>query len=211
MKSWTRWTKDEDNIIRKYYPSEGMNVLARLPGRTRTQLLGHIYYMGLYYLDHKPRKVRIVHRVWADEELSILKKYYVIEGPATLKRLPGRSLGAMRMKASQLGLSNNSKRFTEEEDSIILKHYPSEGTLCAMRLYGRSRRSIEARARALGVKFGDIKEQRFTEEDTALIRKHYANEGAKGLFNRLSGRFTIKEINRKANRMGLKRKRKDDT
>ena len=200
-----RWTIEENEIIKEYYPVEGMEVLKRLPGRTKSQLLGHVYHLGLYYADHEPREISIEHRSWNKEELEIMKEYFPIEGTAVSERLPGRSKNAIRMKACELKLGKPKNRFTEEEDEIIKKYYHEEGTRVAERLPRHTKRSIEAEARKLKVSFSEQAEKKWTKADYELLRENYPEKGGKGMQELFGDRFTVREINRKANKLNLKR------
>ena len=201
------WTFEEDGIIKEYYPKEGMAVLKRLPGRTRAQLLGHVYYLGLYYADHKPREVRMEHKSWTEAELDILREHFPIEGLAVSGRLPGRTKNAISMKACELKIGKPRNHFTEEEDEIIRKYYPEEGTKVAERLPRHTKRSIEGEARKLGVSFSEQAEQKWSDADCEILKEKYPEKGGKGMVELFGGRFTVREINRKANRLGLKRRR----
>lgn len=90
------WTKEEDEILIKYYAKEGTLVVNRLSGRTinavknRAQLLGLIHRQAL--------------NTWTDAELKILYEYYPTEGKQVINRLPGRTLKTIQATASRLGI-----------------------------------------------------------------------------------------------------------
>ena len=140
-----RWTKEEDDIIKKYYPIEGENIKRRLNGRTYTAIKTRARKLGVFYKNR-----------WTKEEDDILRKYYPIEGVKVIERLENRTENAIRARSSSLRLEYIDKRWnawTKEEDDIIRKYYPTEGTKVVEMLKNRTAIAITTRARNLGVKY----------------------------------------------------------
>ena len=140
-----RWTKEEDDIIKKYYPIEGENIKRRLNGRTYTAIKTRARKLGVFYKNR-----------WTKEEDDILRKYYPIEGVNVIKRLENRTENAIKARSSSLRLEYIDKRWnawTKEEDDIIRKYYPTEGTKVVEMLKNRTAIAITTRARNLGVKY----------------------------------------------------------
>ncbi len=153
-RSYMKWTDEEKEIIREYYPSEGNSVLKRLPGKTKRQLIGHTFNKGLYYSNHK-KKFEVVE--WSEEEDNILHEYYPSEGSKIISRLPGRTSNAIKTRASFLGLKyENSGRnsWTEEDLRIIKEYFQTEGSRGIFeRLNGRfTTAAISVKASRLGLK-----------------------------------------------------------
>lgn len=88
------WSEEEEEILKKYYPVEGMEVLNRLEDVSELCLRNKVRHMGLASPTNR----------WDDSELEILKKYYPIEGGRVAKRLPGKTLPSIYYKASLLNL-----------------------------------------------------------------------------------------------------------
>lgn len=90
------WTKEEDEILVKYYKDEGTAVVARLEGRTEAAVKNRAQALGL------------IHRQemfgWTDEEMEILRKYYPSEGKRVASRLPGRTLKTIQVTAFRAGI-----------------------------------------------------------------------------------------------------------
>lgn len=90
------WTKEEDEILIKYYPKEGIAVVNKLNNRTvnaiknRAQALGVIYRQEMFG--------------WTEDELDILKEFYPKEGKKIMARLPGRTLKTIQVTASRMGI-----------------------------------------------------------------------------------------------------------
>lgn len=97
-----RWTADEIEILRKYYPAEGDQVCERLSGRTakscriqaskmeisKTFPLQQLYRMMIKYV-----------RLWTEAEDKILREYYAAEGSKVRYRLNQRSAESCRRRA----------------------------------------------------------------------------------------------------------------
>lgn len=140
-----RWTKEEDDIIKKYYPIEGENIKRRLNGRTYAAIKTRARRLGVFYKNR-----------WTKEEDDILRKYYPIEGVKVIERLENRTENAIKARSSSLRLEYIDKRWdawTKEEDDIIRKYYPTEGTKVVEMLKNRTAIAITTRARNLGVKY----------------------------------------------------------
>lgn len=93
------WTEEEEEILRKYYPTEGINVAARLEGRDELNIRNKVRYMKLNGPTNK----------WSDEEVEILKKYYPTEGRKVVERLPNKTPSNVYYKASLMKLSKKNK------------------------------------------------------------------------------------------------------
>ena len=65
-----KWTEEEDNIIKKYYPKEGGNVYLRLKNRTYNTVMGRASALGIKYDNEENRK-------WTEEEDTIIKENYI--------------------------------------------------------------------------------------------------------------------------------------
>lgn len=81
-----RWTREENDILRKYYLKEGSKVVARLPGRTPSAVKNQTYAMGL----HRPRGIK-----WTQDELALLEQHQHLPLNELYKKFPGRSKQAV--------------------------------------------------------------------------------------------------------------------
>ena len=54
-----RWTEEDDNIIKQYYPIEGKECYKRIEGATKATIIGRASFLGVKYMNSKvmPRKV----------------------------------------------------------------------------------------------------------------------------------------------------------
>lgn len=96
-----RWTSEELEILRKYYPMEGSEVSNRVnhsPASCRTRA----GLIGLHFYETKGGKIS-----WTEEEDDIIRTYYPTHGSSITKRLPGKSKSAVVARAIRLGVQHN--------------------------------------------------------------------------------------------------------
>ena len=88
------WTEDKDNVLKEFYPSEGPNVEARLPGRSREVCRKRARKLGL----------RAAALSWGEAEDNIIKTFYPTEAGKVSERLPNRAKASCRARAIKLGV-----------------------------------------------------------------------------------------------------------
>lgn len=143
------WTKLEDDIIKKYYPTQGKSGVHKLlKNRKEDNIMSRASRLGISFLGDG---------FWTDDEIDILKQYYSIEGLDVIKRLHNKTENQIGYKAQQLKIKSNNKNCPrnnqwKQEDEIIKKYYPSEGFECYKRLNGRTKSGVQGRASILGIK-----------------------------------------------------------
>ena len=112
---------------------------------------------------------------WTKEEDEILCEFYPVEHGAVAERLPGRSVGSCRARASILGIaqkmdvkpdvwSDNEVKilyefYPSEGGNVIHRlpgseHFPTEGRLVSERLPRRSSSACCSKAHALNIQLG---------------------------------------------------------
>ena len=185
-----RWTADEIEILRKYYPAEGDQVCERLSGRTakscRIQASKMEISKNISSSATVQNDVKYV-RLWTEAEDKILREYYAAEGSKVRYRLNQRSAESCRGRAAALGLtySGANRKWSSSEDKILRNYYPTEGAEVQKRLEGRSKEACNKRAAKLGLCILGRKE--WTAEEDEIIRTYYKAEGRKAA-ERLEGR-----------------------
>lgn len=93
-----RWSNEEDNIIQKYYPSEGSRVATRLNGRTIASCQSRACKLGINRQQpHKNGK-------WQPDEDEILRTWYPKIGVRVAGMLPYRTKSAIQNRAALFGL-----------------------------------------------------------------------------------------------------------
>lgn len=142
------WTKEEIEILKKYYPY-GIDVAMEKLGNklTAQQIKDKAFHL----------KIRNLYKwelEWPEEERKILIDNYPTSGVAGVKKLlPNKTSRQIKDMAHRLILKVNydyERKWTEEEDELIRKLYPS----CGYNIpnLNRTRMAIQRRAKILGVK-----------------------------------------------------------
>ena len=185
-----RWTEEEDNIIREYYPTEGCNVYKRLSGRTKSSCAIRANKLNIKYINY-----------WTEEEDNIIIEYYPTEGCNVYKRLPDRTKSSCAIRANKLNIKRDN-RWTEEEDAILKKYYPIECDNVYKRLPGRTKKSCMGRANKLNIKYINY----WTEEEDAILIEYYPTEGC-NVYKRLPDR-TKSSCTTRAVKLNIKRDNK---
>ena len=112
---------------------------------------------------------------WSDEEISMLEKFYPIEGKSCWRRFKTKTEKQVRDKAKRLHIKKEDNPYnnvwTEEEINIVRKNYSVMGYGCKKMLPGRSNAAIARQAALLGIKC-DIRN--WTPEEDELVEKYYS-------------------------------------
>ena len=137
------FTEEENNIIRKYYPIEGVKCLSRLNNHTKSSLQSQVVRLGCFFEGAN---------LWTKEEVEIMKKYYPIEGSKIQYRLPNKSIRGILSKARKLGLTTGYLiTWTKEEDEILFKNYKKMTTKELSKMVNHRVDAIVKRANTLGL------------------------------------------------------------
>ena len=135
------WTKEEERILRDYYPSHSLQQVAEmLPNRSIAAIRRKAVNMRV-------RKYNC--RAWSDSELDILiKNYSKMKVKHIMELLPGRSATNIYNKAQQLCLSAYNNK------SVDCKIKQSFGTMPLYRLanvLGINYSTVRYRAAKIGL------------------------------------------------------------
>lgn len=171
------WTQEEDDLIRKYYPTEGLETYKRFENRTSNQVRHRASQLG----------IRSLRDGWTPEEDEILKKYYPIEGSKVANRLRYRTANGCTRRAENLGIRFEINSWTLEDDEIIRKYYPTEGCKMVDRIPNHSPEAVKGRANVLKVKFTGKQDNAWTPEEDKILKQYYPTEG-KFVYKRLPNR-----------------------
>lgn len=209
------WKSDEYEILKKYYPIGGINLCLE-KGLKRT--IPSIYHMAKS-IGLKSPFYNEDAKIWSNEELDILLKYYPIGGYKLCqeKGLIEESKKIMQ-KAKTLGIKveNDKKglyredRWSEEEIGILKEYYPIGGyRLCQEKGLGyKSKSSISSRAYALGIKMFEVNRCRYgkeswTDEEISILKRYYPIGGYRLCQENGLGHKSKSSIMGKARRLGL--------
>lgn len=98
------FSKEEDELIKKYYPTMGYNMSYMIPNKTKRQIASHARdALGL-------RSKQLISKYWTEEEDQILRDNYSKGYKAVLELLPKRSKDSIMCRAKVLKLPNNVYR-----------------------------------------------------------------------------------------------------
>ena len=115
-----RWTKKEEELIKKYYPEGGARLVIEKGVKRDVREIGaKASNMGVKIIESR--------KYWSKEEEEILEKYYPIEGITVIKRLEDKDKLCIRNKVRHMGLNGPTNKWTDEEVKILVKYYPTEG------------------------------------------------------------------------------------
>lgn len=181
------WTEEEIEILKKWYPIEGTDIISRLDNRTRVAIRCMALNLGVEVLNS-----------WTKEEIGLMKKYYPIKGLKIKSDLNEKTNGAMAIR-----LNLKTKKFwTDEEIDLLKKYYPKYGANIDALLLNKSAVSIKNKAGEL--KLHKLKNSIFTDEEDEIIKKYYPVEG-ENVYKRLNNKSKKQCISR-ANVLGIKKK-----
>ena len=146
------WTEEEDNILRKFYPTNGAKgCVKHLPNRTKIAICWRATSLNLI------SGITTKNKQWSPEEDEIIKTNYSKDRTDLTDLIPNKSKRAIQQRALVLGVKviNN---WTEEEDNVIKRIYPIGGVNgCIKHLPNRTKKAIAHRATNLGVIFNNKK------------------------------------------------------
>lgn len=164
------WTTKENNILRKYYPTEGARVSERLNGRTESACVVQASIIGVTLQKNDAR-------FWTDEEKEVLRSYYPVEGEDVWLKLDGRTKNACVVQAHKMHLESPRREevWSIEDLCIFMNFFPKEKFAVMNRMSGNHKsRVCERLAYYLGYLPTpvDAPRPRWTEgEDTILAEK----------------------------------------
>ncbi|HAF2404048.1 TPA: hypothetical protein H2W70_004109 [Salmonella enterica] len=90
--STRRWSEQERQILAQYYPTEGMAVAGRLPGRTQVAIRQTVYAMKLRLLGSEIKTVQ----AWSREEQQRLETHQHLPLVELTALFPGRNQQSVR-------------------------------------------------------------------------------------------------------------------
>lgn len=130
-----RWTAEEDEIVKRYYPIEGPQPLvARLPKRSLQAIKGRAYDLGLLFVEK-----------WTEEEYRVLREEFSTRGQAWVAMKLGRSRSCVKTMAQRLGIEGRSDWRTKiKTDNASYRGYQGlSGTRWGVIRSGAIRRNLD--------------------------------------------------------------------
>lgn len=126
MQTHPRWTREEDEAIRVFYPSRGAQGTVReLASMNYARTAGAVKERAKHLGVRRDRRTMKHDNAWSAEELSVIRREFPLGGAvrvASVLREMGhdRTVGAINTRASMLGLKKEHKvRRMEREGSRV--------------------------------------------------------------------------------------------
>jgi len=142
-----KWTKGEENFLKRKYGEMSPKELADLLGRTKSSITHKASQLGVT----KEKKY------WTEEEIEVLKKNYHKKTAEEIADLLGRTENSVTHKARRLGVAKEKKHWTEEETEILKKNYHKKTAKEISEMIDRTPGAIRNKASCLGLKKGNLK------------------------------------------------------
>ena len=185
------WTEEEIELIKKYYPSEGLKCYKRLNGtRTIDAVRGLVARLGL--------KCELGGVRFSNKEIELIKSMWE-DGKTTseIAKATNRFVGTIASTLTRLGLREKHQprlEWTEEEIKILTENYPKMGRKVMSLLPNKSEWSIVGQATRLGLKRED-NAYHFTVEDDEYIQSNWGDMSLEEIFNeRFEGKISYSKL-----------------
>lgn len=139
------WTKDDENLMRQYYPSMGTKIKSILSVERSNQAIGiKARKMGLTYEGNSKK--------WINEDKTFLEENYGSMSTKKIAEKLNRTEKSIKCMAKKLKL-NILCHWNDEEIEILKKYYPLEGKKVANRLPNKTEKQCLEKAYRLKIKF----------------------------------------------------------
>lgn len=142
-----RWTVEEEDLLKEFYPKYGAAYVSRLLGRSRYGVLARASRLEVKLQPRwRPH--------WKEEEIEVLKREqgrYGKRSSRTIATMLGRSKLGIISKTRLLGLSTPPKKWSKRELTLLRTHYGKMPTAELVRKIGRDAKSIISMASARGL------------------------------------------------------------
>tara|TARA_Y100000593_G_scaffold4855_1_gene9573 strand:+ start:4544 stop:5494 length:951 start_codon:yes stop_codon:yes gene_type:complete len=140
------WTKEELWLVEEGYSSPPISkedLMEMLPGRS---------WRGISKQAHKLGLSRPAKGSWTEKETELLLEAYgdPDRGPRWLAKELGKTVHAIMIRASTLGVASHT-RYSEKEDQYIKDNYATKGAAALAEDLGRSPEAVSIKAFRLGV------------------------------------------------------------
>lgn len=188
-----RWTQDDIEILKEYYPSHGSKYCSELLSKSRDSINKRARLLEIH---------TSIHRKWSQEEDKILKQYYIKYGVKYCADLLNKSHGAISGRVRTIGLTRTMTRWNEQEIDIFRQYYPDYGSKYCADLLGKSRWSIIGKAFRLGIISKKGIKTIWSKADDDILKKYYPEKGSKYCANLLNRSYVATKS--RANSLGLK-------
>ena len=137
-----KWTKEEDDLLRRWYRHRGSPYLRTILDRSQNAIQARALRLGLQGTS----------RPWTRREELYLERNHGRHTIEVLAERLGRNAGGVQSKAYDMGLTGPASRsWTPEEIAYLKEHYGTKTTVELARHLGRSHDAVELKAGRIGL------------------------------------------------------------
>lgn len=138
-----KWTKEEDDLLRRWYRHRGSPYLETVLDRSRTAIQARALSLG----------IRGTSRRWTRKEELYLERNHGRHTVEVLADRLGRKVGSVQSKAFLMGLTGPASRaWSGQEVAYLRRHYGNMRARDIAEHLGRSTDAIELKAGRLGLR-----------------------------------------------------------
>ena len=189
-----RWTKNEEEILIKEFPTKTNKELADMLGRSEKSIIQHAHGLKLY----KNKQV-----LWEDHEVEFLKKHYNVDmEPAEIAKTLNRSASSVKSKAFAIGLADNVE-WTQEQIDYLVDNYCYKTNEEIGQKIGRSGQAVSYKAFELSLSINE----NWSEDEIHILKTNYLNKTMNDLQHLLHDK-TKGDILACCHKLGLTRTKK---
>jgi DNA-binding CsgD family transcriptional regulator len=197
-----RWSKADENMLRKQYGKIESEELAERLGRTVKALHAHARNLGLSLRAANPA----LPQLWTAKEDAILRRMFPTRtNPEIAERL-GRPLKSVIARARKLGLLKERpgfKEWTAREDRQLRQLYPKHTPTEIAERLGRTLSSVRGRMYKIGILVRRTpKPPTWTAKEDRLLKQLYGRRTLEEIAERL-GR-SVNAVKLRASRTGVR-------
>ena len=172
----TSWMESEDNILRKYYSSEGAKgCLKYLPNRTAMAIINRAGKLQLHISSIKR---------FSEDEDNFLRENFQTMRYKDLADSLGVEVHSISGRLKKLGLKKQTRtEWSEEELQIVKDNYDQGVNYVLTLLPNRTKAMVKNAVKNMGLHNGKFKI--WTKEELDILRKFYPTEGVDGISKRI--------------------------
>ena len=162
------WTKEDEDLVRNYYPSIGTRVKSMLSVERSSEAINvKANKMGIKYMGNN----------WNKEDEDLMTKYYPSIGTKIKSMLSvDRNNNEIQLKASMMGLVYKGNRWDEKDKKFLIENYGKLSNKEIAEKLDKTKSSVSNMAYAL--KLIDLYHF-WSDEEIKILKKYYPLEGKK--------------------------------
>jgi DNA-binding CsgD family transcriptional regulator len=198
------WTKKEDALIRKLYPTTyAKDIAARLEERDAKSIQTRAAFLGV----KKDPEFKKPNNLWPDEDIQKLRNLWQ-QGynRAEISEMIGRSLTSVKHQVQRqtrefdLPERQEGQQWSRKETACLLRHYKTKTSAELSIILGRSVSSIYNKAKRLNLT-DEVSESKWSASEISRLKKNYKQGPILRIAKKLCR--STRSVRRKAGSLGL--------